>query len=133
MRPPSRHRYLSVASSLSTSATTMSPSRAVSARLLRGAAAVLQRDRPIFTVEMALGDAKASQTLLEEVEAQGFRAYMVPEVCGLNRDCRNFICVPSEQPLTDRLLVQSTVPVEAKSFDPSALMRVPIIRPESKT
>ena len=101
--------------------------------LLRGAAAVLQRDRPIFTVEMALGDAKASQTLLEEVEAQGFRAYMVPEVCGLNRDCRNFICVPSEQPLTDRLLVQSTVPVEAKSFDPSALMRVPIIRPESKT
>jgi len=58
---------------------------------------------------------------------------MVPEVCGLNRDCRNFICVPSEQPLTDRLLVQSTVPVEAKSFDPSALMRVPIIRPESKT
>ena len=101
--------------------------------LLRGAAAVLQRDRPIFTVEMALGDAKASQTLLEEVEAQGFRAYMVPEVCGLNRDCRNFICVPSERPLTDRLLVQSTVPVEAKSFDPGALMRVPIIRPESKT
>ena len=60
---------------------------------------------------MALGDAKASQTLLEEVEAQGFRAYMVPEICGLNRDCRNFICVPSERPLTDRLLVQSTAKV----------------------
>ena len=88
---------------------------------------------PYVRKTAAICVAKVYEINPEEVEAQGFRAYMVPEVCGLNRDCRNFICVPSEQPLTDRLLVQSTVPVEAKSFDPGALMRVPIVRPESKT
>ena len=46
-----------------------------------------------------------------------------------NRDCRNFICVPLERPLTDRLLVRNTVPVNASSFNHKELLRVPIISP----
>lgn len=99
--------------------------------LLQGATAVLRRDRPIFTVEQELGadNGRGAMALLREVELLGFRAHMVPEICGKARDLRNFICVPLERPLTDRLLVRNTVPVNASSFNHKELLRVPIISP----
>ena len=99
--------------------------------LLQGAAAVLRRDRPVFTVEQALGDVEGSLSLLRYIESLGFQAHMVPEVCGRNRDCRNFICVPLERPLTDRVLTANTVPVEASALNTSALMRVPTVSPRT--
>ena len=100
--------------------------------LLSGATAVLQRDRPVFTVEQALADVYGARSLLREIESLGFKAHMVPEVCGKNRDCRNFICVPSERPLTDPMLVRNTVPIDARSFNSSALLSMALgVRPES--
>ena len=94
-------------------------------------AALFPTHRPIFTVEQELGAAngRGAMALLREVELLGFRAHMVPEICGKERDCRNFICVPLERPLTARLLVRNTVPVNASSFNHKELLRVPIISP----
>ena len=98
--------------------------------LLQGATMVMRRDRPIYTVEATLRDVKGVKALLQQVESLGFRAFMVPERCGGDRQCRNFICSPVERQLMGWLPAEmNNVLVEASSFNSSALMSVPVARP----
>lgn len=64
--------------------------------LLRGAAATLVRDRPLFTVET---HPRANRTrhseLMREVGTAGYRCMELDEVCG-GRHCRNLMCIPNE-------------------------------------
>jgi FkbM family methyltransferase len=67
---------------------------------LRGAAATLALDRPVLTVETfpkhnATRHARLVRLLREE---QGYALYLVDEVCGRPRDCRNLIALPREHP-----------------------------------
>lgn len=68
---------------------------------LLGATAVIERDRPIFTVEthMANGDAHvaAHASLLATLRRLRYRPHIVKEVCGVLQSCRNLIAVPLER------------------------------------
>merc|ERR1712194_977035 len=52
--------------------------------LLMGADMVIQRDQPVFTVEVDVNDRPTLRRMLEKVEILGYQARIVPEVCGLN-------------------------------------------------
>ena len=56
--------------------------------LLRGAASILARDRPIFTAEVATHRTKYNEELLAFVASKGYQAYV---------DCRNVLCLPRER------------------------------------
>ena len=103
------------------------------ADVLEGGAKVIARDRPVFTFEAdVLANPDGARALLRRIEGIGYSGLLVPETCGLNRGCRNFICVPSERPLTDPMLVRNTVPIDARSFNSSALLSMALgVRPES--
>jgi FkbM family methyltransferase len=65
--------------------------------LLRGAAATLARDRPLFSVEtFPLSNSTRHAELMREVESAGYRCMEIDEVCGALRDCRNLMCIPVE-------------------------------------
>jgi FkbM family methyltransferase len=65
--------------------------------LLRGAAATLARDRPLFTVEtFPLTNSTRHAELLREVKTAGYRCMEIDEVCGRPKDCRNLMCAPVE-------------------------------------
>ena len=76
--------------------------------VLAGAGHTLRRDRPVFTVEVALRDAKSNAKLLEVLATLGYRAHVVNELCGYNADCRNLICFPLERTPTPPLLEGTT-------------------------
>ena len=71
--------------------------------VLNGSETVIRRDRPVFTIEVAI-KARAYHAALRRVADLGYRAFMVPETCGANSDCRNLICVPRERAPTSALL-----------------------------
>lgn len=65
--------------------------------LLRGAAATLARDRPLFTVEtFRLSNSTRHAELMREIDIAGYRCMEIDEVCGALRDCRNLMCIPIE-------------------------------------
>ena len=94
--------------------------------LLQGAERVLRRDRPLITVEVDLQNANFARSLLQELETLDYRVHMVPEICGLHKDCRNLICVPAER-RASHAVTSVTVPVHARSYNSTALMGVPLL------
>mmetsp|Transcript_28740 Transcript_28740/g.92797 ORF Transcript_28740/g.92797 Transcript_28740/m.92797 type:complete len:251 (-) Transcript_28740:254-1006(-) len=65
--------------------------------LLRGAAATLARDRPLFTVEtFPLSNSTRHSELMREIDTAGYRCMELDEVCGALKDCRNLMCIPVE-------------------------------------
>lgn len=65
--------------------------------LLRGAAATLARDRPLFTVEtFPLSKSTRHAELMRSIEMAGYRCMKLDEVSGRPEDCRNLICIPVE-------------------------------------
>ena len=74
--------------------------------VLQGANRTLQRDRPVFTVEVG-GEREANfnSKLLAMLAALGYRSYVVDEQCGYNWDCRNLMCFPIERLPPTPLLV----------------------------
>ena len=94
--------------------------------LLQGAERVLRRDRPLITVEVDLKNANFARSLLQELETLDYRVHMVPEICGLHKDCRNLICVPSERRASNAV-TSVTVPVHSRSYNSTALMSVPLL------
>lgn len=66
--------------------------------VLRGARAVVRRDRPIFSLELHVHeDPSYTQALLGLVEELGYDAHLIEERCGARADCRNLLCTPTEQ------------------------------------
>lgn len=103
--------------------------------LLLGAQRVLQRDRPVFTLELMLRARHASATgeftaarLIREVDRLGYQALFVPEQCGKPPDCRNIIAVPKERVArVPALVTQHTVPVDASAtYSPGTLFTIPL-------
>lgn len=77
--------------------------------VLHGARGVIRRDQPLFTIEILLSKRKSlCNALLQEVKWLGYLAYMVPESCGVQRDCRNLICVPRGRHVPKLLLNNTT-------------------------
>ena len=95
--------------------------------LLQGAERVLRRDRPLITVEVDLHNSNFARGLLRELETLDYRVHMVPEICGLHKDCRNLICVPAER-RASHAVTSVTVPVHSRSYNSTALMSVPLLR-----
>lgn len=64
-------------------------------RVIRGAAAVLLRDRPLITFEAHVHqNISYTRELLSVLAASGYDTYLVEEPCGIRADCRNFIGFP---------------------------------------
>jgi FkbM family methyltransferase len=64
-------------------------------QVLQGATKVISKHQPIFTVEAhVLEDVKFTNDLIAFAESLGYGVYMVNEICGMRKDCRNFICFP---------------------------------------
>lgn len=63
--------------------------------VMRGARAILERDRPVVTVEAHVHlNLSYTRELLAELEARQYDMYLVEEPCGVRFDCRNFIGFP---------------------------------------
>ena len=61
-------------------------------RVLRGAGAVIAQDRPVVTTEDESGPNGARlQKVRELLEGVGYRGRELPEVCGGDRRCRNYV------------------------------------------
>ena len=85
--------------------------------VLAGATDTIRRDRPIFTVELKLGNTAYNAKLFGAVRELGYDAFVVPERCGVPYDCRNVICLPAERQPTAALSA-GTVRVDAlETFD----------------
>lgn len=66
--------------------------------VLWGASAIIQRDRPLFSVEVWVHKNHSyTHQLVDHVKAAGYRPYSINERCGLNGDCRNLLCLPLER------------------------------------
>jgi len=66
--------------------------------VLHGAESTIQRDRPLFSVEVWVHKNHTyTRSLIDTVGAYGYRPYAIAEKCGLNLDCRNLLCVPTER------------------------------------
>lgn len=76
--------------------------------LLKGAKQVILRDRPVFTIEVGIGGAPYP-VALQVLASLGYRAFMVPERCGIPKECRNVLCFPLER-LPPAWLVNGTEP-----------------------
>ena len=99
--------------------------------LLMGGSAVLRRDRPIFTAEVMIHRSESyNQRMLAMLDKLAYRAYLVPEQCGLPYDCRNLICMPREKPLRLTSLVATTVQILNASMLAAA---VPLPRVRAQT
>lgn len=63
---------------------------------LRGAAATILRDRPIFSTEVEVhANARLTASLLRFIDELGYDSYLVEEHCGTPRqDCRNLLNLP---------------------------------------
>lgn len=76
--------------------------------ILTGASAIIQRDRPIFTIEVEVGKRISRFSFahaLAFLRAWNYSVYVVPEVCGIEPRCRNAVCFPSERPPPTSLLI----------------------------
>ena len=63
--------------------------------LLSGGSQTIQRDQPVFTVEVHVHkDHAYTRALFEYIDALGYDAFIIDEGCGSRNDCRNAICVP---------------------------------------
>ena len=83
--------------------------------VLAGANRTLQRDRPVFTVEVGgMRQATFNSKLMALLAALGYRPYLVDEQCGNNLDCRNLICFPLER-LPPASLVVGTIALTSLS------------------
>ena len=68
--------------------------------ILAGASAVIQRDRPVFTIEIEVGQRISRFSFAQAlafIRAWNYSVYVVPEVCGIEPRCRNAVCFPSER------------------------------------
>lgn len=71
--------------------------------VLVGARKTLSLKRPIVTIEVFLGgnkwfdDYKGHEHIIEKVLKFDYEAYMVNEVCGMPRTCRNVLAIPRER------------------------------------
>ncbi len=66
--------------------------------VLRGAERVLRNDRPVFSIEIHVHHNTTFTTeLILHVTERRYRVYLIPEVCGWERDCRNLLCFPEER------------------------------------
>jgi len=62
---------------------------------LRGGARVIQRDRPVLTVELHVHDDPAfTHELLIFLNSLQYTVLLVEEVCGVRYDCRNLLALP---------------------------------------
>lgn len=64
--------------------------------VLYGSLGVLKRDRPILSVEVFMYDMASTKSLLQFLEKENYSLYVVHEICGWRKDCRNIICLPKE-------------------------------------
>ena len=64
--------------------------------VLLGAAAVIRRDEPVFTLEtFPISNPTGFAALKQHVtDVLGYRMFEMHESCGAPTDCRNFVCVP---------------------------------------
>ena len=67
--------------------------------VIQGARRTIARDRPFFTVEtFPQSSPQRYQDLMGAVVRLGYQPHeILNETCGSPRDCRNFLCVPSER------------------------------------
>jgi FkbM family methyltransferase len=66
--------------------------------VMRGAAVVLRRDRPLVAVEAHVhANLSYTRELLGELAASGYETYLVEEVCGGRADCRNILAFPKSR------------------------------------
>lgn len=77
--------------------------------VLHGSLNVLKRDRPILSVEVFMNGLHK----LQFFEKEDYSLYVVHEICGWRKDCRNIICLPKElihelnvSPILNKILVQ---------------------------
>ena len=62
---------------------------------LQGAVQILDKYLPVFSIEIHVIEKKDfTLELIKFVEERKYTLYMVNEVCGMRKDCRNFICLP---------------------------------------
>lgn len=69
-------------------------------RVLEGARATLDRDRPVFTVELFPHTKRRgapARDLLAATASLGYDSFLVEEPCGIPLDCRNVVSVPRER------------------------------------
>lgn len=64
---------------------------------LHGATAAIRASRPVLAVELFVHQpGERAVSLLRYLERElGYRAFVVEEVCGINHDCRNLLCLPA--------------------------------------
>jgi len=63
--------------------------------VLQGAKKVIELHQPVFTIEVHVMEDKAfTAEIVSYVESLGYTIYMINEICGFARDCRNFLCFP---------------------------------------
>eukprot|EP00966_Prymnesium_polylepis_P179299 4151271-Prymnesium_polylepis.1 len=64
--------------------------------VLQGGRRTILRDRPVFTVELHVHeDPNFTMKLLRYIaEDLDYDAFIIDELCGMKRDCRNLICIP---------------------------------------
>ena len=79
--------------------------------LLEGADVVIQRHRPVFTVEFSDGrrGTTSRNALFKHIVRYKYRCYAIPEQCGLKADCRNAVCFPAERDAPEALLTNASV------------------------
>lgn len=66
--------------------------------VLLGARRAIERDRPVFTMEVHVHTkAQLTASLLQLVDRLHYRSYMVEEQCGIPVDCRNILNLPIER------------------------------------
>jgi FkbM family methyltransferase len=67
-------------------------------QVLRGARAIIMRDRPLFSTELHVHeDADRSRALLNEIKSLGYASYLIEEVAGSRADIRNLLNIPHER------------------------------------
>ena len=90
--------------------------------VLVGARNILQRDRPIFTVEMFVHTSSHWRrvNLFKELSLSGYEAYLVEEPCGYTIDCRSVSRSLSTAPRIPRAYTVLTLcrglPVHSRMF-----------------
>mmetsp|Transcript_3038 Transcript_3038/g.8470 ORF Transcript_3038/g.8470 Transcript_3038/m.8470 type:complete len:264 (+) Transcript_3038:29-820(+) len=95
--------------------------------LLRGASHIIQRDRPVFTVEVEADKTVEAAALFQVFRAFDYRALLVDEVAGSRPSVRNLICLPSERSHAKSLAALAW-PVKS-SAELSNLVRSGLARP----
>lgn len=85
--------------------------------VLRGALAVVRRDRPVIVTEAIVHSRReAAEAVLRHVRALGYDSYLIEEVAGIRADIRNLLHVPREMHASLRDMGALDVAVAARAL-----------------